>query len=55
MLNCENSLVELSIVVLLNSLEGILGSLVDDCGRAQELAELVSVELALSELADLLK
>ena len=54
-LNCENSLVKLSIVVLLNSLEGVLGSLVDDCGRAQELAELVSVKLALREFADLLK
>ena len=55
MLDCQNSLVKLSIVVLLNSLEGVLWSLVDDCGRAQELAELVPVELALSEFADLLK
>ena len=55
MLDCQNSLVKLSIVVLLNSLEGVLWSLVDDCGRAQELAELVPIELALSEFADLLK
>lgn len=55
MLDCQNSLVKLSIVVLLNSLEGVIWSLVDDCGRAQELAELVPVELALSEFANLLK
>ena len=46
MLNSEHSLVELSIVVLINSLVGILRSLVNNSSRAQELTELISVELA---------
>lgn len=55
MLNSEHSLIELSVVVLLNSLAGILVSLVNDCRRAQELPELISVELALLQFADLLE
>ena len=55
MLNCKNTLSKLIIVVLLDSLEGILGSLVNDCSRAQDLFEFVSVKLALSGYADFLK
>lgn len=55
MLNSEHSLIKLSVVVLLNRLEGVLGSLIDNSSRAQELAELIPVELALLEFTDLLK
>jgi hypothetical protein len=55
MLNSEHSLIELSVVVLLNSLVGILGSLVNNSSGAQELPELISVELALLQFADLFK
>ena len=55
MLDRQDSLVELSVVVLIDSFACILRSLVDYCRRAQELPELVPVELALLQLANLLE
>jgi hypothetical protein len=47
MLNSEHSLVELGVIVLINSLVSILWSFVDHCSRTQELSKFISVELAL--------
>ena len=55
MLNSEHSLVELGIVVLFNSLSSILGYLINNSRRAQELSKLISVELALSQFPNLFK
>ena len=42
-------------MVLFDGFLCVFMSLVDNCGRAKELAELVSVELALFEFSKLLK
>lgn len=46
-LDCEHSVVEHSLVVLVDGTLSVLGLLVGDRRRAKELAELVPVELAL--------
>lgn len=52
-LHGENTVVKHGLVILVDGRLSVLWLLVDHGGRAEELAELVSVELALLQLADL--
>ena len=54
-LHCQHAVVQKGLVVLLDGLGSVLGLLVHDGSRAKELAELIAVEPALLEFADLLE
>ena len=54
-LHGQHLVVEERTVILVDGVLRVLGRLVHDGGRAEELAELVPVEAALLELADLLE